>query len=481
MPQPSTATVVPPASRHCSEPLRLSHEPCRSRRRGPRGLAVLASDRGHYDEHEQAPADRGPREDVILPGEEPRRRIVDRCEQCRKPIIATTKPADRGRGSRRGKLTGHPVRERLGDGVGSTSAASATPIVRATRATRDPRPRSGNRSTALERSSGIVRRGRAARRCSRASTTRARTAPDGTAGEAASSTARGRGIATARSNRSRSATASRGTPRGAALYNRTRRQGRRVRRRGTCSSSRPAGTAPETRRDPRPARLRPRRPRAVVVGTRAPSAETPAARREEARRDARRDLTRTRVRTAADHRGRGCSVMWSAEGGTDTGSLPAGSRPATEWMRVTSSASSRVRGGRIPGRRRASMVFPVPGGPCKQQVVRPRPRSRGPGVLVPDLERPPDRAPRRRRDRRRREFVGRRVDLSPEVRDDLGKMTNREPARCPRARPPVRTPQRRPLDATRRHGSFGYRKRPGRRANTCRQLADPPMLGQALG
>ena len=37
---------------------------------------------------------------------------------------------------------------------------------------------------------------------------------------------------------------------------------------------------------------------------------------------------------------------------------PAGRVPATEWIRVTSSASSRVSGGRMPGRRRPSIVLP---------------------------------------------------------------------------------------------------------------------------
>ena len=38
---------------------------------------------------------------------------------------------------------------------------------------------------------------------------------------------------------------------------------------------------------------------------------------------------------------------------------PLGNVPATEWMRVTSSASSRVSGGRMLGRRRPSIVFPA--------------------------------------------------------------------------------------------------------------------------
>ena len=45
--------------------------------------------------------------------------------------------------------------------------------------------------------------------------------------------------------------------------------------------------------------------------------------------------------------------------------------PATEWIRVTSSASSRVSGGRIPGRRRPSIVLPVPGGPARSTLCSP--------------------------------------------------------------------------------------------------------------
>ena len=45
--------------------------------------------------------------------------------------------------------------------------------------------------------------------------------------------------------------------------------------------------------------------------------------------------------------------------------------PATEWIRVTSSASSRVSGGRMPGRRRPSIVLPVPGGPASSMLCSP--------------------------------------------------------------------------------------------------------------
>ena len=87
-----------------------------------------------------------------------------------------------------------------------TPASAA--IVRATRATRArPRPESGSRSTARSSSSEAAAGRRGSSRRSRASapTTRSRTAADGSPGGAASSSARGRGIATTRSKRSSSA------------------------------------------------------------------------------------------------------------------------------------------------------------------------------------------------------------------------------------------------------------------------------------
>ena len=42
--------------------------------------------------------------------------------------------------------------------------------------------------------------------------------------------------------------------------------------------------------------------------------------------------------------------------------------PATEWMRVVSSASSNESGGRMPGRQRLSRVLPEPGGPTSRML-----------------------------------------------------------------------------------------------------------------
>ena len=58
-------------------------------------------------------------------------------------------------------------------------------------------------------------------------------------------------------------------------------------------------------------------------------------------------------------------------GGVSISGRSRDSRPATEWIRVTSSASSRVERGRSPGRRRASIVFPVPGGPASRRLWPP--------------------------------------------------------------------------------------------------------------
>ena len=81
----------------------------------------------------------------------------------------------------------------------------------------------------------------------------------------------------------------------------------------------------------------------------------------------------------------GADAPWcgARNGGTATSARPGGSSPATEWMRVTSSASSRVSVGRMPGSRRASIVFPVPGGPISRRLCEPRRRSRAHGALAP--------------------------------------------------------------------------------------------------
>ncbi len=66
-------------------------------------------------------------------------------------------------------------------------------------------------------------------------------------------------------------------------------------------------------------------------------------------------------------------ALWcgARNGGSAISGCSGGSSPATEWIRVTSSAASGSSGGRIPGRRRPSIVFPVPGGPPKRRLCPP--------------------------------------------------------------------------------------------------------------
>ena len=83
-----------------------------------------------------------------------------------------------------------------------------------------------------------------------------------------------------------------------------------------------------------------------------------------------RDLARPRRGAAADQalRARSCG----AARGTAAGDEPRRcASPATLWTCVISSASSKLGGGRMPGRRRASIVLPAPGGPTISRLWPP--------------------------------------------------------------------------------------------------------------
>ena len=73
-------------------------------------------------------------------------------------------------------------------------------------------------------------------------------------------------------------------------------------------------------------------------------------------------------------------VWWGARNGRWRTSPSPSWRPATEWMRVTSTASAAVIGGRIEGSRRASIVLPVPGGPCMNRLWPPAAATSRPGM-----------------------------------------------------------------------------------------------------
>ena len=222
-----------------------------------------------------------------------------------------------GSRSRCGRLAGRPVRERLGDvrrldevGAGERSDRPGD--------ARHARAPSARERKPVDRAREKLRRRVRPPRCLHAKPLRSQRpralgrGPSAPRGGAASSTARGRGIATAEveaiEQRPRELLPVRGEPLGACT--RTRSPGRRARRTDTCSWSRRAGTAPGRARARRRARPRRRRPRAAAAAPRAPSAGTPAARRGTARRGARATTSPgSRARPAADDRRRRRSVV----------------------------------------------------------------------------------------------------------------------------------------------------------------------------
>ena len=66
-------------------------------------------------------------------------------------------------------------------------------------------------------------------------------------------------------------------------------------------------------------------------------------------------------------------ALWCGErnGRCVTSGCSGDSTPATEWIRITSSASRGSSGGRIDGSRRPSIVLPVPGGPASRRLWPP--------------------------------------------------------------------------------------------------------------
>ena len=83
------------------------------------------------------------------------------------------------------------------------------------------------------------------------------------------------------------------------------------------------------------------------------------------------DFARPRLRAAADQRDVRDRVVRRPKRPRASRPAPGGSSPATEWIAVTSSASSKVSGGRIPGSRRAIIVLPAPGGPTSSRLCPP--------------------------------------------------------------------------------------------------------------
>ena len=229
------------------------------------------------------------------------------------------------------------------------------------------------------------------------------------------------------------------------------------RRTGRGSSCRRAGSAPGRSRGRRRARPRSCRPRAAGAAPRAPGAGTRAARRAAARRGGR----------ASPRPGRGdapppttaaVDAVWcgARNGGVAIRPPPLGSRPATEWMRVTSSAASSVERRQDPGQPPGEHRLADPRRAREQQVVPARGRDleHAPrALLAADVGEVRHGRPQRRRvPAPARAGRARRGSTRPPRRDAAPAR-----ARCRRARP------RRPTRPRRRAVASRSAARPRRR------------------
>ena len=349
-----------------------------------------------YAEHERAPTTATPGSDssaAVPADEEIRRRIVQLREQRRitrarawqfvRTELTSTSRAPSETGTRAPRPRARHRRFRW--------PASAA-IVAATRATRArPRPESGRESTARASSSAPGFEGSADRGASRQPrSTRSRTAADdGSPGDPPSSVARARGTWTTRSKRSSSAreslsryAASRcGEQEHSAAGSPRPPQGQRfivptsTNRAGKTALSLHAGDCD------RPVLER------LPQAPRAPAGRTPrSSSRKSTPRCARRRLAGTWPWAAsADDRRRRRGVVRRAERRpVDKRPARRASRPATEWMRVTSSACSIVSSGRMPGQPAGKHRLPRPGRAGEEKVVPARRRQleRATGALL---------------------------------------------------------------------------------------------------
>ena len=289
----------------------------------------------------------------------------------------------------------------------------------------------------------LIRVGRPERRSLGASATRAATrdrdtARDASAGAAASSAARGRGIGDDEVEPVEQRAGELVAIRGEALRRARALRGRiaAARRTGTGSSSRRAGTAPGRRARPA-ARAIETTPSSS--GCRSPSSAGRAnsaqlvEEQNAAMREAR--LARPDARAAADDRRGRRAVVRRAERRRAKqrllGRRAGRRRSGCASPRAPSSSSS---GGRMPGRRRASIVLPVPGGPASSRLWPPAAaissarRARSWPADVGEVGQRRSGGAARRRQRIR-------LELAAQIRDRVGEVAERRPARCPRAPP----------------------------------------------
>ena len=270
-----------------------------------------------------------------------------------------------------GRTVGQGLRHVL---RGTPSAPASAAIVRATRATRErPRPESGKRSTARSRSADAsgVRRTRCLPRARRAETISLRRPSPRRRRRRARPPAHAAPRPRGRNGRAAPARACRGRRRAAEASRSIRRRGRHARHTGTCSWSRPVETGPGTPPDPRLGPRRRLRPPAAGGAPRARGGRTRQLVQEQHPAMCERRLARPGTRAAAsDDRGRRCAVVRGAKRPhrhpVARRQQPGDGVDARDLEHLSS-----VSGGRMPGRRRASIVLPVPGGPASRRLCAP--------------------------------------------------------------------------------------------------------------
>ena len=153
------------------------------------------------------------------------------------------------------------------------------------------------------------------------------------------------------------------------------RPDRRDRRRGRGSSSR-RGRTDRKDRVSLHAASRSSRPRVAAATPRGLAGELRELVQKEDAAVRERRLAGAGTGASADDRGRRRGVVRGAERRPVDESRPAGSRPATEWMRVTSSACSIVSGGRMPGAGGRASSSPCRAGPQAGDCAGPPPPAR---------------------------------------------------------------------------------------------------------
>ncbi len=364
----------------------------------------------------------GKRQGGLAADEQSRRRIVDRAQERRKPLVGAGEPAQAA--FREPPAVAPPRRSRAGSG-GSAARAAARPDGRPARRRRRRAPARGPRWSRRSRRQlrrrpvgerlgdvlgqhlggtprarprsprrarpghGPARRAAAARRRGRAAptpdpsararlrraapapaATRSATAAEPSPGAPESSWARGLGTVTTRSNRSSSARESLSRYRASRCAEQLQ-------------SSAASPRAPHGHRFIVPTSWKragnSARPSTRAIETTPSSSgcrSASSAVRWNSGSSSRSSTPRC-ARLASPGRGfvppptiAAVEALWcgARKGGTRTSGRPVGRMPATEWIRETSSASWSRSAGRMPGRRRASIVLPVPGGPASSRL-----------------------------------------------------------------------------------------------------------------